>query len=200
MSATRRSPTVEPRVTRPVSKSRKPLRPSAFVVILLAGSLMLGGCGSGGGDEPPVEQSTGTSVPATVGTSVPTTAGASVPARAADCNHLLRGGDPGIVAGFHWTGEKHAYAEPATVYVCFDPRYTGSVTLEPLPDGVAASPERQPTLGAGNGVLPFVVTVQPGSTGRLRMALTDEQGAVRADIGGPKIGAQDDGWRFEEAG
>jgi len=101
------------------------------------------------------------------------------PLKAADCNHMRRGGDPGLFAGFDWSPGRHAYGQPVTLYVCVDPRTAGSAVLQ-VPEGVTTSPDRRTDMALGGGVLPFVVTVRPGATGRLRMVLANQAGNVRA--------------------
>src|SRR4051812_25651451 len=111
---------------------------SLLVPAGLVAALVLGGCGS---DD--------TSVPAA----------SAAPRKPADCNHVsLRGKDAAAAVGFHWTGEKHAFGTPVTIWFCVDPRLGGSATIEP-PEGVTASPSSQPNSASGTGVLPFTITV-----------------------------------------
>lgn len=88
------------------------------------------------------------------------TAEHAAPARAGDCNDLPGvNGDPGVLAGFDWTGEKHKYGEPVKVYVCVSPEGGGTVEVSPVPTGVTVTPTRAAVSPSGSGVVPFTVVV-----------------------------------------
>ena len=66
----------------------------------------------------------------------------AAPTRAIDCNDMPGvNGDPGFLAGFDWTGEKHQYGEPVTLYVCVSSQGGGSVMVTPVPSGVTVTPD-----------------------------------------------------------
>jgi len=144
--------------------------------VLLA-ALVLGGCGGGSDTRSPRPHV------------APTEAGA--------CNDLpLVNGDPGVVAGFDWSGEKHSYRDAVTIYVCLDPKGGGDVSLAPLPTGAAAEPVLQSISPTGNGVLPFRLRVRPGVSGVLQLHRRIAGEKVDPELQGPKIVTDRNGWHL----
>ena len=125
------------------------------------------------------------------------TAEHAAPTRAIDCNDMPDvNADPGIVAGFDWTGEKHQYGEPVTLYVCVSSQGGGSVMVTPVPSGVTVTPAKRLLEPTGSGVEPFTVVVARGAAGKLWMRQLDQEGHGVADISGPVVVAEADGWHF----
>jgi len=126
------------------------------------------------------------------------TAEHAAPARAGDCNDLPGvNGDPGVLAGFDWTGEKHKYGEPVNVYVCVSPEGGGTVEVSPVPTGVTVTPTRAAMSPSGSGVVPFTVVVQRGASGRLTMRqMVGPSTKPHATMPGPTIVTEQDGWHF----
>lgn len=156
-----------------VSVSRELGRNGGLVCVALVGLLLLTGCAR------------------------TLTAEHAAPTRAIDCNYLPDvNADPGIVAGFDWTGEKHQYGEPVKIYVCVSSQGGGSVMVTPVPSGVAVTPAKRLLEPMGSGVEPFTVVVERGAAGKLWMRQLNREGHGVADIGGPVVVAEADGWHF----
>lgn len=115
------------------------------------------------------------------------------PTRAADCVDLPAvGGDPGILLGTDWSGERHDYPDTVVVYACVSPSSGGRVRLVVDGTGVRIRPHSVAVDPAGSGVVPFRVTVSPGGSGVLRVQQTSD--GVGGDLRGPVVSAEDDGW------
>ena len=158
----------------PLSSVRLPL--------LIAGvglSVALGGCSNG---------SKGPSVASTPGPhAAPTTAGA--------CNDLpALGGDPGMVIGTDWSGEHHPYGDPVVVYACVTATGGGRVSLVADGTGIRIRPRAVPVDPAGNGLVPFHVTVAEGASGAVRVHQWG--GGASNDVEGPVVTGDGDGWHF----
>jgi len=105
--------------------------------------------------------------------------------------------DPGLVmAGFDWTGEKHQYGEPVTLYVCVSPKGGGSAMVTPVPSGVTVTPAKRLLEPTGSGVEPFTVVVERGAAGKLWMRQLNREGRGMASMEGPVVVAEADGWHF----
>ncbi|WP_062464008.1 hypothetical protein [Demequina soli] len=113
-----------------------------------------------------------------------------------DCNDLPAiDGDPGILLGTDWSGERHAYGDTVVVYGCFAPTLGGTVSLVAAGTGMTVVPDMATVDEAGTGVTPFAVTVARGATGELRIRW-DGRGGGAGDLSGPTVIADGDGWRF----
>jgi len=132
------------------------------------------------------------------GCAAPLTAEHAAPARAGDCNDMPAAhDDPGLVmAGFDWTGEKHQYGEPVTLYVCVSSQGGGSVMVTPVPSGVTVTPAKRLLEPMGSGVEPFTVVVERGAAGKLWMRELNREGRGMASMEGPVVVAEADGWHF----
>lgn len=119
------------------------------------------------------------------------------PTRAGDCNDMPHlHADPGFVLGFDWHRGEHRYDETVVVYACASDSSPSTLTLEPLPHGVTASPSVVRLEGTGNGLIPIRLTVARGASGVLSVTQRFDGGSG-GSAGGPRVVGGDDGWRLE---
>ena len=107
-------------------------------------------------------------------------------------------GDPGFVLGFDWQTGEHSFDETMTIYVCASDG-PSTVTLEPLPDGITASPSTFTLARTGTGhgaIIPVRLTVARGAAGLLRVTQTFDGGGG-GETGGPEVVADTDAWHLE---
>jgi hypothetical protein len=122
---------------------------------------------------------------------------AGPPAGAAHCNHLpFLHGDPGILVGSHWSGERHAWDEPAVFYACADPGFHGSVRLWVTDPRIRVDPGQLGLETSTTGVYRFEVTPYRGASGDLRLDFAQSDGKVFATDRGPRVAADGHGWHF----
>lgn len=118
------------------------------------------------------------------------------PTRAGDCNDMPHlHGDPGFVLGFDWHRGEHRYDETVVVHVCASDSSPSTLTLEPLPHGVTASPSALRLAGTGDGVIPVRLTVAPGAAGVLTVTQSSGGGSG-GSARGPRVVSGDDGWHL----
>jgi hypothetical protein len=121
----------------------------------------------------------------------------AAPTGAGGCNDLPQVNlDPGVVSGFDWSGEKHAFPDVVTIFACVDPKGGGELTLEALPTGVSVTPTVQPITPAGNGVLPFRIRVQSGAAGTFHLLRRIDGETIGPQSQGPTIVSDASGWHF----
>ncbi|EWT03912.1 hypothetical protein N864_12425 [Intrasporangium chromatireducens Q5-1] len=117
----------------------------------------------------------------------------------AGCNGLAPHRDDGfVVAGSDWSSELHAYGGEATMYACVYPPAGGMVSLVVSGQAVHVRPQRQQVSAFPGGVIPFQVRVDPGGYGQIDVR-QDTTGGGYSGASGPRIDAQDPGWRFSRA-
>lgn len=119
----------------------------------------------------------------------------AAPTRSGDCDDLPHvGGDPGIVIGTDWSGERHSYGTAVVVYACVTPTGGGYVTMVSTGTGIRVRPRSVAIGRSGDGVIPFHVTVVDGASGGI--LVQQRGGGIWGDAAGPVVAADGEGWRF----
>ena len=103
------------------------------------------------------------------------------------------GGDPGILLGTDWSGEHHNYGDTVVVYGCVSTSLSGRVSLVANGTGIQIRPAVVSVDRSGSGIIAFRVTVFTDAAGRVR--IQKKGGGGGADLPGPVVAADGDGWR-----
>lgn len=120
----------------------------------------------------------------------------AAPTRAADCVDLpALDGDPGILLGTDWSGERHRYGDTVVVYACVSVSLGGRVSLVASGAGIRIRPRVVVVQPSGGGVIPFQVTVARGASGAVRVEQRSDGGGG-GDLPGPVVVAGRGGWHF----
>jgi len=121
------------------------------------------------------------------------------PTQAADCADLPHlDGDPGIVLGSDWTGERHDFTDSVVIFACVTASFGGRVSLAANGTGIQVRPRFAVVDPSGNGIIAFRVTVSKHAAGGLRVQQDGAGGG--GDLPGPAVIADADGWHFAPAG
>lgn len=117
------------------------------------------------------------------------------PTGAAACDDLpALGGDPGILLGTDWSGERHDYGDTVVVYACVSAKGGGRVSLVEDGRGIQVRPRVAGVDPSGSGVIRFQVTVSHDASGGIRVQ--QKVGGGGGDLPGPVVAADGDGWHF----
>jgi hypothetical protein len=120
----------------------------------------------------------------------------AAPADAAACSDQpLTGAEGGLQIGTDWSGGHHSYGEGVVVYGCLPPAVgTGHVSLVADGTGITIRPHRG-ALDPTTGLATFHVTVSARGSGAIRL-LWRGRGRVLANLSGPVVTPDGDGWRL----
>ena len=119
------------------------------------------------------------------------------PVDARHCSDLpFLHGDPGMLVGTHWSGDRHRWGAAVTVYACADPHLHGSVTLSSSDSRIRIRPATVALGSSGSGVYAFEVTPARGASGGLMARFEGHDGGFGSTVRGPRVAGRGDGWHL----